>query len=229
MSSSDGFCSTLTFSPGELGEIYVPDSSATKPGFAAHTSISLSSQNTPIPTPTSCVAPPSPFPGLSHHRAPSNPTPVEPSATTMAAISARPSSPTRSNSTSSVATQSTAPHLANNNTGTVISNPPLVAGSMPSITAGSSTTAGSFVAPSPLHMTTPPQTPRSAASSVSGMATTTSGIKRDAGVVSEDETGKAGDKTSLKGTASSEAKDTVGVHVAKKRRIAPTLVEGPNK
>jgi chromatin assembly factor 1 subunit B len=115
--------------------------------------------------------------------------------------SMRPSSPTRSNSTSSVATQSS---LANP-PGTVISNPPLVAGgSVPGIAAAGSSSTGSGLGVSGVNittgvmpMTTPPQTPRSATSSVSG-------IKRDA--------------------SESEKEDGLMGGEKKRRRIAPTLV-----
>ncbi|KAK0113327.1 hypothetical protein ONS96_014192 [Cadophora gregata f. sp. sojae] len=153
MTSSDGFCSTLTFAPGELGEKYVGDiPTAKQPSLTAVSS----SQNTPMATPTS-IAPPSPFPH-SHHRT---------SSTGLAAPSPppqpniRPSSPTRSNSTSSIATQSSyAP-------GQIISNPTLVGSSIPSVTAG----GVGFV--SSIPMSTPPQTPGSTSGSQSG-------VKRDA-------------------------------------------------
>lgn len=221
MTSSDGFCSTLTFSPGELGEIYVSDASTSKPGIHTPAAISLSSQNTPVPTPTSSVAPPSPFPGLSHHRTFSNPAVQEQPAGIATAGSVRPSSPTRSNSTSSVATQSSlAPFLTNQNQNgntTVISNPPLVAGNMPGVTAGS------FVAPSPLNMTTPPQTPRSTASSVTGVPGSTGVAKRDAAAAGDEEATKESENVGQHTTP------TDGTHVSKKRRIAPTLVGDLNK
>ncbi|TAQ83028.1 hypothetical protein B7494_g8648, partial [Chlorociboria aeruginascens] len=72
----------------------------------------------------------------------------------------RPSSPTRSNSTSSIATQAS---FATPIPATIINNPTLVSGALPSVTA-------SFTS---VPMTTPPQTPRSTTGSVSG-------IKRDA-------------------------------------------------
>lgn len=83
-----------------------------------------------------------------------------------------------------------------NQSGTVISNPTLIAGAVPSITA----TGSSSSALGNRGVATPPQTPRSAASSVGG-------IKRDA--------------------SESEKEDNLtGAHAqAKKRRIAPTLVE----
>jgi chromatin assembly factor 1 subunit B len=194
MTSSDGFCSTLTFGDGELGVVHIPEVAASTSMKRSHSS--SSSHNTPIPTPTSGIAPPSPFYIGSHHqRTSSNPLSVAPSPPALQSSSqntynsffaGRPSSPTRSNSTSSVATQASVAHHAS--ASTVISNPPLVSGSMPSITAANSSFA------SGLNMTTPPQTPRSTASSVVGN-------KRDASE-SEREDGK----------------------VVKKRRIAPTRV-----
>jgi len=190
MTSSDGFCSTLSFSPDELGQVYVPDGTAAKPSFSVQTS-SLSSQNTPTPTPTSAIGPPSPYPlGPSHQRTASNPLSTAPSPPPAAAAQpVRPSSPTRSNSTSSIATQASFAHHPS--AGTVISNPPLMSGAVPSIAAANS----SFV--SGLSMATPPQTPRSTTSSVSG-------LKRDAGAASE-----------------SEKEDS---QPPKRRRIAPTPV-----
>lgn len=183
MTSSDGFCSTLTFSPGELGQPYNGDLPTSKHTMLTGTAVS-SSQNTPMATPTG-IAPPSPFPVVGHHhRTSSNlsvapsPPPVNPNI--------RPSSPTRSNSTSSIATISAVPQPP----GSVISNPPLVGGTVSGITAGS------FMSGMP--MTTPPQTPRSTASSVSG-------LKRDLSE-SEREERDGGDR--------------------KKRRIAPTPVSG---
>ncbi|KFY46272.1 hypothetical protein V495_02581, partial [Pseudogymnoascus sp. VKM F-4514 (FW-929)] len=153
---------------------------------------------------------------LSRNRTPSNPPPSEPPIQPVsAAVSGRPASPTRTNSTSSVmSTQSPfvpstfgVPH-ASYSTGTVVSNPPLVSGSVPGITAGS------FVVPA-VNMTTPPQTPRSAASSVSGAVA--GGVKRDAGGASEDESAKE----------AGEGKKEVagdGGPAPKKRKIAPTLI-----
>ncbi|KAK5992838.1 putative WD repeat-containing protein C26H5.03 [Cladobotryum mycophilum] len=107
ISSSDGFCSTLTFATGELGEIYTGEIGPPK----------SASQNTPIST--SNFAPPSPFPNGSHHQhrnsASSFTAPSPPPSTSVP--SQRPSSPTRSNSTSSVATQSSSMPTG------VISNP----------------------------------------------------------------------------------------------------------
>jgi chromatin assembly factor 1 subunit B len=196
MTSSDGFCSTLTFTPGELGQLYTGEVPTAKHPMISNTAVS-SSQNTPMATPTS-IAPPSPFPTgatnhNSHHRTSSSysiapsppPAPLGPTA--------RPSSPTRSNSTSSIATQSSyAPNA-------IISNPPLVSGNIPGIAQGNV----SFMTGIP--MTTPPQTPRSTASSVVGG-------KRDRDASESEREGEDG----VRG----------GENAKKKRRIAPTLVGG---
>ncbi|KAG9243284.1 WD40-repeat-containing domain protein [Calycina marina] len=182
MTSSDGFCSTLTFAEGELGKIY-PGEVPTSKHPHLSTAVS-SSQNTPIATPTSNFAPPSPFRNPGHQRTLSNvsvapsppPAPVVPSM--------KPSSPTRSNSVSSVITQNSSV----NGSGTIVSNPTLVGGSVSGPVAG---TSGLGLLP----MSTPPETPRSAASSISG-------VKRDA----------------------SESEQDEGSQEKKKRRIAPTPV-----
>ncbi|KAG9233616.1 WD40-repeat-containing domain protein [Amylocarpus encephaloides] len=184
MTSSDGFCSTLTFAPGELGQAYVGEVPTAKHPLVGTTAVS-SSQNTPMATPTS-IAPPSPFPVVGHHHRTSSNLSVAASPPPASSNSnIRPSSPTRSNSTSSIATQSSFAQPP----GSVISNPTLVGGSLPSIAAGNL----SFVPGMP--MTTPPQTPRSTTSSVSG-------AKRD--------------------HSESEREDLGGER--KKRRIAPTLI-----
>ncbi|KAL6876550.1 WD40 repeat-like protein [Trichoderma novae-zelandiae] len=185
ISSSDGFCSTLTFAPGELGEIYK--------GEVGAKAVSAS-QNASTPTPTSNFASPSPFPSGPQHQprssASSLTAPSPPS--TSAAPSHRPSSPARSNSASSVATQPSG----------VVSNPPLISGSVPSITAASS---GRVTG---VPLTTPPETPKavSGAEPGAGAATTaaSAGVKREA----------------------DEAENNDGKE-PKKRRIAPTLVSNP--
>ncbi|KAI0539613.1 WD40 repeat-like protein [Xylaria digitata] len=152
ISSSDGFCSTLSFAPGELGQEYKGELLSGKNPSAMATS-TTSNQATPIPTPTSVFAPPSPFPGHQHRNsgtsfaAPSPPP-------TASFVTARPPSPTRSNSTSSVATQAS-----------VMNNPPLIGGNVPSITAANS---GKVTG---VPITTPPETPAS--------ANIAAGIKRD--------------------------------------------------
>ncbi|MCJ1305731.1 hypothetical protein MMC08_008547 [Hypocenomyce scalaris] len=190
MASSDGFCSSLSFSPGELGQIYtghVP--TAHHPSL---TTFSISSATpTPVPTPTTVTAPPLVKQASSSGLAPS-PSPV-------AAVP--PASPTRSNSASSIATQSSQMQTPS---GLIISNPTPTLGTVPSVAATNSASIG-------LPMTTPPQTPmsghtHSAASSVSGSILG----KRDAGAASESEKEDSNTRQ-------------------KRRRIAPTLVgrEGP--
>ena len=192
MTSSDGFCSTLTFAAGELGQLYTGEVPTAKHPTIGGTAVS-SSQNTPMATPTSTIAPPSPFPsGPNHHHRTSSSYSIAPSPPPAPlGPTVRPSSPTRSNSTSSIATQAS---YATPAAGTIISNPPLVGGGqVPGISASNM----GFISGVP--MTTPPQTPRSTTSSVSG-------IKRDA----------------------SESEKEDGGHEKKRRRIAPTLVGGEN-
>ncbi|KAI9769166.1 MAG: hypothetical protein M1839_003801 [Geoglossum umbratile] len=147
MSSSDGFCSAVTFAPGELGQVYtghIPN--------AHHPTIlntaSSSAQSTPTPTPTSSTAP-------ALNKVPAS------------AASARPPSPTRTSSASSIANQLSLGVQPQPSNVTITSNPTPTLGSVPSVTA---TNSGTFTS---IPMTTPPQTPLSgnsisAASSVSG-------------------------------------------------------------
>ncbi|PHH73702.1 hypothetical protein CDD80_3627 [Ophiocordyceps camponoti-rufipedis] len=178
ITSSDGFCSTLSFSSGELGEVYKGEVGPVKTQAGA---VSASNHNTP----TTNFAPSSPFPNGAHHHhqhhhqhhhphhhqhrssvgsftAPSPPASV-------AAVAQRPSSPTRSNSASSIATQSSLVP------GGIVSNPPLIAGSVPGLTAaGGGKTVGKVGG---VPMTTPPETPRS-----------TTGVKREASESEKEET-----------------------------------------
>ncbi|RYC64777.1 hypothetical protein CHU98_g1418 [Xylaria longipes] len=117
ISSSDGFCSTLSFTPGELGQEYKGELVSGKNASSTATG-TTSSQATPIQTPTSVFAPPSPFPGHQHRNSATSF--AAPSPPTASFVNARPPSPTRSNSTSSVATQAS-----------VMNNPPLIGGSVP--------------------------------------------------------------------------------------------------
>jgi chromatin assembly factor 1 subunit B len=156
MSSTDGFCSALSFAPGELGQIYVGQHPTLH-----HPSISIttltapsSSNNTPVPTPTATSSPsltkasPIALP-------PSHPSPAP-------TFSVRPGSPTRSNSQSSIAT------LASVQTSSHGNNPTPTLGHVPLVTATNS------APPVALPITTPPQTPmsvtggHSATSSISG-------------------------------------------------------------
>ncbi|KAL2755098.1 hypothetical protein ACRALDRAFT_1064815 [Sodiomyces alcalophilus JCM 7366] len=184
ITSSDGFCSTLSFSPGDLGQVYQGDvPTAKNPGTVS------SNQNTPIPTPTSLFAPPSPFRnGPSHaHRNSSGPFAAPTSPLPAGFANARPSSPARSNSASSAVTPSSAAQPG------VTTNPPLIIGSVPSIAA---TNSGKVTG---MPVTAPPETLGNAAENAAGTATAT---KRES-TTTEKEGG-----------------------LPKRRRIAPTLVEG---
>ncbi|XWW95478.1 hypothetical protein V2A60_003437 [Cordyceps javanica] len=165
VSSSDGFCSTLSFAPGELGDIHQGE---VGPPAKIQAGAPGSNQMTPLATPTTAFAPPSPFPSGSHHQnrnstssftAPSPPASV-------GGTSQRPPSPARSNSTSSVATQSSTMPIG------VVSNPTLIAGTVPAVAA----TNSSKVTGVPL--TTPPETP----------SNTMAGNKRDATDSEKEET-----------------------------------------
>ncbi|GAB1310177.1 Chromatin assembly factor 1 subunit [Madurella fahalii] len=159
ISSSDGFCSTLSFSPGELGTIYTGELGPPKISGAGISS----SQNTPAPTPTSVFAPPSPFPNGSHHRHRDSASSLTaPSPPPASFVNARAGSPARSNSASSIVTQ-----VSTAQTG-VLSNPPLIAGQVPSIAA----THSSKVMGVPI--TTPPETPQASFSGPTGTKRETS-------------------------------------------------------
>lgn len=150
MSSSDGFCSNLAFSPGELGQPYaghVPTAHHPSPAISA----ASSAQPTPTPTPTTASAP---FFDKNHA--------TQAAASVSLVPAAQPPSPTRSNSTSSVVTQSS---QLQNSTSVVTSNPTPTLGNIPSVAASNPSFTG-------LPWTTPPQTPMagatSNASSISG-------------------------------------------------------------
>jgi chromatin assembly factor 1 subunit B len=159
ISSSDGFCSTLSFSPGELGETYTGEVGPRKQGVVSGSA--ASNHTTPVPTPTSLFAPPSPFRSGSQHRhrdsASSITAPSPPP--TASFVSQRPSSPARTNSTSSVVTRDG-----------ILNNPSLTVGQVPSVAA---TNSGKVLG---VPMTTPPETPRSSATVPAPLP---SGVKRE--------------------------------------------------
>ena len=154
MSSSDGFCSVLTFAPGELGQVYTgPHPTYTHPVVSTSISLPTTQSGTPLPTPTT-TASPSLTKASPVIIPPSHPSPAP-------TFSIRPGSPTRSNSQSSIATMTSTSQ---------VNNPTPTLGHVPLATAMNS--APPIVVPS---MTTPPQTPasthgglHSATSSVSG-------------------------------------------------------------
>ena len=162
MSSSDGFCSSVTFTPGELGQVYTGAMST----FHHHPPLAISASNSaissPVPTPTAPT----------HATAPSAIKAPSP------ASANRHPSPTRSNSTSSIATQSS---FAQTPSGTIAINPTPTVGTVPSVAAGNTN-------PGPLPLATPPMTPIS----TSNVSATSSVIgsnlgKREFGGTSESE------------------------------------------
>ncbi|KAJ5232265.1 Chromatin assembly factor 1 subunit B [Penicillium chermesinum] len=167
MGSSDGFCSALSFSPGELGQIYTgptgPSSNTVNPGPAL-------TNNTPLPTPTHAPSPVKPT--HAHSGSSGGPTAANPGP---AGGPAPPASPARSNSVCSVATQASAQPQA-----PVVNNPTPILGSVPLVTATHS------AQPSGLPLTTPPQTPLPL---TGGTSTSTGSVlgKRDMRTASESE------------------------------------------
>ncbi|MCJ1306475.1 hypothetical protein MMC25_000118 [Agyrium rufum] len=166
MSSSDGFCSAVAFTPGELGQIYTgPAASSQHPNLAI--SISSSPHPSPLPTPTTSVAPSASSPAK-HLTSLQGPAP-SPSGN-----NSRPFSPTRSNSASSVTTQSSQIPLISN-------NPTPFVGNVPSVAATNSAPAG-------LPIYTPPMTPMSSANATAALPAG----KRDFGAASESDASDSG-------------------------------------
>ncbi|PNS16238.1 hypothetical protein CAC42_6345 [Sphaceloma murrayae] len=171
ISSSDGFCSSLTFNPGELGTQWHPPASVRQPPsqitIAASPGIT-----TPSQTPTQATAPSIPRPPSSQSQ-PAGQSPF---------VAAHPS-PARSMSISSVTTQDLQASMADQSTEVRnASNQTPQISSMPSVTAATGMNAGG------LPIFTPPQTPgssmagaTSALSSASASTSTQSaaGTKRE--------------------------------------------------
>ncbi|TDZ20527.1 putative WD repeat-containing protein [Colletotrichum orbiculare MAFF 240422] len=178
VSSSDGFCSTLSFAPGELGQVYQGELPTAKtptiPGVTPAAAAS-SSQTTPAPTPSSGFAPPSPYPnGGGHHHRNSTSSFTAPSPPPAGFVNQRPQSPARSNSTSSVATQSS----------NVVTNPSLIVGSVPGIAVANSTKVTG------VPITTPPETPRANPTPTASVGTPATGTKREASEGDKEEGGE---------------------------------------
>lgn len=208
MTSTDGFCSALTFAPGELGTIYQPPANAasTRPSPAP---ISVAKANstasTPQPTPTgaSATAPAQPATSSNGTALPSSKAPrasPSPFTTITGHVGGRPASPARSMSQSSIATDASFARVPDQNAPPVMNNPTPSLTPLPSIAA-----AGSGTSSMPLF--TPPQTPGQSAAAMAAVPQVpapASGVKREsnAGVAPEaDEQGRE-----------------------KRRRIAPTQV-----
>lgn len=204
MTSSDGFCSALTFAPGELGTVHHPP-----PALARQTPTPISvaransASSTPQPTPTAASATPAMArqpSNQANNSAPIAPPPApSPSPFTNPA---RPASPARSMSASSAATQSSFAHPPDQNATPVMNNPTPSMSSVPSIAAAGSNTTG------PLPLFTPPQTPSASTVANNGSVSSASGVT--AGVKRE--------------SIAPETSEDAGRE--KRRRIAPTLVSG---
>lgn len=171
MSSSDGFCSSLTFAVGELGEKYTgPLVTQTRHHHTPSTINTAASQSqssnhsTPTPTPTTSSIPISSTATASSQKQPSAGFPASPSSF----IPARPGSPARSNSVSSIATSSSFAQGPGDQSNMNAPTPAM--SSIPGIAATNSGPVGV------MPMWTPPLTPahghggtHSASSSVSGI------------------------------------------------------------
>ncbi|KAF2815386.1 WD40 repeat-like protein [Mytilinidion resinicola] len=249
MSSSDGFCSALTFAPGELGQVYHgPMPSQAKhhhtPSSINTANAASSNNSTPTPTPTSASIPTSVTPGaVPMQKQPSAGFPASPSSF----APARPGSPTRSNSVSSVATISSlqasgtggasgvAPSPGGSVTidhGVVLNHSTPVMSTVPSVAATNSSTVGG------MPMWTPPMTPaqgggntHSASSSVSGFVggapwvdgTSISALDNSRRESESERSGRAESvASSVKRNA--DAIPTTEDRAGKRRRVAPTLV-----
>ncbi|OJD22784.1 hypothetical protein ACJ73_05869 [Blastomyces percursus] len=228
MSSSDGFCSTIAFSPGELGQVYNPSSSE-KAQHGHHISTTSSTNTTPLPTPTFATSP-----SLSKaNQIFSAPTPPSTTTTTTATvIPARPASPAGSATSSITQLSAGIPQLSTSTSGpgsnsnsTVINNPTPTLGSVPSVTATNS-------APLPLQqaglpLSTPPQTPMSGVSHSATISVSGSVLgKRELGTVSESERDEIRESGKHSSGADVEGEVTATAPAVKKRRVAPTLISG---
>ncbi|KAF2719379.1 WD40 repeat-like protein [Polychaeton citri CBS 116435] len=201
MTSSDGFCSALSFAAGELGTVYHPPMSTKRSSTPVPISIAKanSAASTPQATPTAVAAPPPPVPQMPRHGSqqgvggiPVNPSPSP--------FSMRPASPARSMSASSIASSFTQP--PDQNATPSMNNPTPTLSSIPSVAA-----AGSNAGAVPLF--TPPQTPGQQ------IATTAGGVGPGTTVGSI-----AGIKRGSDASAASHGEDGR----EKRRRVAPTPV-----
>jgi chromatin assembly factor 1 subunit B len=214
MTSSDGFCSSITFAPGELGEKYTgPLASTRQVPAAINISAAQSNHSTPTATPTGTSmtgATPTPAP---MQRQPSAGFPASPSSF----VPARPGSPTRSNSVSSIATASSfAPNAGDSS---IMNAPTPAMSSVPSLAAVNS---------GPVPMWTPPLTPahgqgstHSAGSSVSGIPGLGAVGRRESERSESEQTEGASGTKKRELQSQPEAEEG---REPKKRRIVPTPV-----
>ena len=218
MTSSDGFCSALTFMPSELGSVYHASTRGER-----HTPAPISvpkansSASTPQATPTATSATSTgaflpQVPNLPRQTSvPAHDPPLRPHPSHSPFTStARPASPARSMSASSIGTEASFARVPDQNAPPVMNFPAPSMSSLPNVAAtGSGSTAGGM----PLY--TPPQTPGHHASGSTGSGVGLSGTVAGGSVVAgvKRESGSVDDV----GTEQSDRKD-------KRRRIAPTLI-----
>ena len=222
MTSSDGFCSAISFNSGELGEKYTgPLASSKRQAIPAAINVNAaqsSNHSTPTPTPTGTNIPIQTIekaPAM--QRQPSAGFPASPSSF----VPARPGSPTRSNSVSSIATASSfAPGAGDPGS---MNAPTPAMSSVPSLAAANS---------GAVPMWTPPLTPahgqgntHSASSSVSGIPAVTTGRRESEQSESgrEDPVVSGLKRRELQSVPEEEGRET------KKRRIAPIPVTMTNE
>lgn len=137
MSSSDGFCSALTFAPGELGTVYHQQSAAKHTPAPISVTKANSAQSTPQPTPTATPAALNVVPvvpSLPRQHSTSNNAPLNPSPSPYTPA-ARPASPARSMSASSIGTDASFARAPDQNAPPVMNNPTPSMSSMPAIAA----------------------------------------------------------------------------------------------
>ncbi|ORY19756.1 WD40-repeat-containing domain protein [Clohesyomyces aquaticus] len=220
MSSSDGFCSSLTFAPGELGEKYtgplaVPSKHRHTPSTINTNAAESSNHSTPTPTPTTSsmsasasatasTLPKQPFAGF----------PASPSSF----IPARPGSPTRSNSVSSIATASSfAPGGGDQN----MNAPTPTMSSVPGLAATNSGPVGQ------MPMWTPPLTPAHGHTGTHSASSSVSGVPGVGFVARRESESEREDGASVSGIRKRDLQAVPEVEEGregKRRRIAPTPV-----
>lgn len=215
MTSSDGFCSAVTFAPGELGEKYTgplaTHSRQHHTPAAINTTATQSNVSTPTPTPTNgsmsgtatATAPPM-------QRQPSAGFPASPSSF----VPVRPGSPTRSNSVSSIA--SFAPSAGDPSS---MNAPTPAMSSVPSIAVANS---------GPIPMWTPPLTPAHGHGSSHSASSSLSGIPNVSNMGRRESERSESDRDDALSTSKKRELHSVPeaeeARENKKRRIAPVSV-----
>jgi chromatin assembly factor 1 subunit B len=156
ITSSDGFCSCLTFTPSELGNIHHAPAVSKHTPSVINTTTASSAVSTPSQTPTQPTIPHASRPGSSQGQHGSH-TMAVPSPSPFTLPYPGPASPARSMSASSANTQTSRIPYPDQNAdiNEIINDPTPQMSSVPSITAASPTI--SSVGGMPMY--TPPQTP----------------------------------------------------------------------